>query len=582
MSWIDRVPAIHQARTYQREWLAKDVIAGVVLVGLLAPAGMAYAAAAGLPPVNGLYASIIPLFVYALIGPSRVLVIGPDSALTPLIIAAVVPLAATGSAQAVAVAGTLGIIAGLLCVVAGLGRFGFIAELLSVPVRYGYLHGIALTILVAQAAKLCGFSVGGETILGQLRQLAEGLGDGRLRVWALVLGLVAVATILTLRAISRAIPATLIVVVTSVIVALAADLEGRGVPVVGDIARGIPRPALPDLGWTTAKGLVGASVGIAFVAFADTSVMSRVMADRRREHVDANSELVALGVANIASGMFHGFPVSASSSRTPVADALGSRTQLTGAISAVLMLVIALAAPMTFRHVPEAALAAIVVAAAITLIDIPAMVRLWHVRRSEFLLAVVATLGVAVLGPVSGVVVAITLSVLNFLRKAWKPYTTELVRVGGLKGYHDRARHPEGSVIPGLALYRFDAPLFFANARFFVEDVERVVDGRDDVRCVIITAEPITDIDVTAADSVRDLRRRLEVRGIELRFAELKGVVRDRMERYGVFDHHPAALQARTVGEAVKLYLRDYDVRWVDWEDQDPTEADTDRTGDGR
>lgn len=582
MSWVDRIPAVHQARTYQRGWLAKDVIAGVVLVGLLAPAGMAYASAAGLPPVNGLYASIIPLLVYALIGPSRVLVIGPDSALTPLIIAAVVPLAATGSAQAVAVAGTLAIIAGLMCVVAGLSRFGFIAELLSAPVRYGYLNGIALTILVAQAAKLCGFSVGGETILGQLRQFADGLGDGRLRWWAVGVGVIAVVTILTLRSISRAIPATLIVVVSSVIFALATDLEGRGVPVVGDIARGIPKPALPDLGWSTTRGLISASVGIAFVAFADTSVMSRVMADRRHEHVDANSELIALGVANIATGMFHGFPVSASSSRTPVADALGSRTQLTGVISAVLMLVIALAAPATFRHVPEAALAAIVVAAAITLIDIPALVRLWHARRSEFLLAVVATLGVAVLGPIAGVSVAITLSVLNFLRKAWKPYTAELVRVGGLKGYHDRARHPEGSVVPGLALYRFDAPLFFANARFFAEDVERVIDARDKIQCLIITAEPITDIDVTAADTVKDLRRRLDARGVEMRFAELKGVVRDGLERYGVFDHHPAALQARTVGEAVKQYLRDYDVHWVDWEDQAVNGADTDRPGDGR
>jgi MFS superfamily sulfate permease-like transporter len=202
---------------------------------------------------------------------------------------------------------------------------------------------------------------------------------------------------------------------------LAFDFDGRGVATVGDLASGIPAPAIPDVGWDTARTLLGASLGIAFVAFADTSVMSRTMALRRREQVDANHELVALGLANIASGLFHGFPVSASSSRTPVAEAVGSRTQLTGVTAAVVLLVVAVAAPTTFRHLPDASLAAIVIAAAISLIDIPAMARLWRVRRSEFVLAIAAALAVAVLGPVSGVVVAVALSILNFLRLAWKP-----------------------------------------------------------------------------------------------------------------------------------------------------------------
>ncbi len=575
MSWTNLVPAIAQARSYRREWLSKDVFAGVVLTGLLAPAGMAYAAAAGLPPVTGLYATIVPLVVYALFGPSRILVMGPDSSLTPLLVAAVLPLAAVGSDQAVALAGAVSILAGLICIVAGLARFGFIAELLSSPVRYGYLHGIALTIIVAQSAKLCGFSVKGETIVGQLRQVVDGLDAGRLNGWALTIGLLSIAAIATLRAVSRRLPGTLIAVVFGILVALAFDLHRRGVPLVGDLPSGVPTFAIPDVDWHTTRTLAGAALGIAFVAFADTSVMSRTMAMRRREHVDANHELVALGLVNVASGLFHGFPVSASQSRTPVAEAMGSRTQLTGITAAAVLLVVAVAAPTTFRHLPEASLAAIVIAAAISLIDLPAMVRLWRVRRSEFVLSIAALLGVAALGPVSGVVVAVALSILNFLRLAWKPHTAELVRVDGLKGYHDRVRHPEGRVVPGLVLYRFDGPLVFANARFFVEDLQRVIEERPEpTSCVIITAEPITDIDTTAADTLKELVDHLATRGIELRFAELKGTVRDRLQRYGVFDPDEHRFVARTVGEAVKQYLSEQQVPWVDWEDR-PSDGDS-------
>ncbi len=421
------LPAAEQARTYQRAWLLRDVSAGLVLVGLLAPAGMAYATAAGLPPVTGLYATIVPLLVYALVGPSRIMVLGPDSSLAPLIAAVVVPLAAGDPDTAIAVGSMLSIIAGLVCVAAGLARFGFIAELLSAPVRYGYLHGIALTIIVSQTAKLCGFSVGGETIIGEVADFAQGLGDGKFNGWALLVGGTCVAVLVLLRWLDRRIPAPLAVVILGIVMALVIDLGAKGVKLVGDLPKGLPTPALPDLDWTTTRGLVSAALGVALVSFADTSVLSRTMALRRREHVDANHELVALGMANVASGFFHGFAVSASNSRTPVAEAAGSRTQLTGVVSALTLLGLTLAAPSVFRHLPDATLAAIVVAAAISLIDIPGMVRLWKMRRSEFVLAVAALLAVAVLGPVNGVVVAVGLSILNFLRLAWKPHTAELV-----------------------------------------------------------------------------------------------------------------------------------------------------------
>ncbi len=570
LQWM---PGVEQARRYQRSFLSRDLVAGLVLTGLLAPAGMAYAAAAGLPPVNGLYASIIPLFVYALFGPSRIMVLGPDSALTPLIAAAVLPTVVQHPADAVATAAMLAILAGIVCVVAGLARFGFLAELLSAPVRYGYLHGIAITIIVSQAARLCGFSVPGESLFGQLRAFGRGLQDGKFNGWALFIGLLCLAVILVLRAVSRKVPGTLIAVILGIAISLLLSLESKGVPVVGDLPSGLPVPKWPHLDWLHIRDLVGAALGVAFVAFADTSVLSRTMSIRRREPVDTNHELVALGLANIGSGLFQGIPISSSSSRTPVAESAGARTQFTGVVAGVAMIVVAVAAPSVFRHMPQATLAAIVMAAAFSLIDVPTMAKLYRVRRSEFALAVAATLAVAILGPVSGAVAAVALSVLNFLRLAWKPYTAELVRVDGLKGYHDRSRHPEGHRVPGLLLYRFDAPLFFANARFFADDLMNRIGDRaetDPVRCVIITAEPITDVDATAAEMLRDLLADLRERHIELRFAELKGTVHERVDRYEVFAGYMPDHTARTTGEAVKAYIRSHEVHWVDWEDRTP------------
>lgn len=569
MSISTLVPGIAQARTYRREWLGNDLAAGLVITGLLAPAGMAYAAAAGLPPVTGLYATIVPLLVYAVFGPSRIMVLGPDSSLTPLLVAAIVPLAADSTAEAVAVAGALAVITGVMCVVAGLARFGFIAELLSAPVRYGYLAGIAVTIIVAQAAQLAGFSVSGDSLFSQIRQLVTGLDDGLLNGWALAVGLGSVALLVVLRAISRKIPATLVVVVVGIACGVFLHLDRKGVPLVGDLPQGLPSPSIPDVTWDSARTLFAAAVGIAFVAFADTSVLSRTMALRRHETVDANHELMALGAANVAAGFFSGFPISASNSRTPVAETAGARTQLTGVVAAVALIVVTVAVPGAFRYLPDASLAAIVIAAAISLIDLPALARLFRVRRSEFALAMAAWLSVAVLGPVNGVVVAVGMSILNFLRLVWKPHTAELVRVDGLKGYHDRARHPEGRVVPGLLLYRFDAPLIFANARFFSDDLgQRVAAQATPVKRVIVTAEPITDIDVTAADVLHQLVDDLTEAGVELRFCELKGSVRERLDTYHAFDVATPDHSARTTGEAVKQYLLDHPTDWVDWEDR--------------
>ncbi len=580
-SWTRLVPLIEQLRSYERGWLAKDAVAGTVLVALLVPAGMAYAQASGLPPITGLYATIVPLLVYAVVGPSRVLVMGPDSSLAPLILAAIVPLAASDPGDAVALAGLLSVVVGVIGVLAGLARFGFLAELLSAPVRFGYLNGIALTIVVNQLPKAFGFSVEADGLVGVAREFVDGVIEGETNGWAVGIAAGSLAVILLMGRLTKVVPGVLVAVVGAIVVTVAFGLSGNGLQLVGDLPSGFPRPSLPDTDWDNLSAMFGAALGISFVAFADTSVLARVFALKRGAKVDSNQELVALGLVNITSGFFQGFPVSGSSSRTPVAEAAGARTQLTGVFASAVLLVLLVVGSATFRNLPQATLAAVVISAALRMFSIAPVARLARIRHSEFLLSMAAFVAVALFGAITGVVVAIALSLLNFMRKAWKPHTTELVRVDGLKGYHDDQRHPEGRHIPGLMLYRFDAPLFFANARFFVEDVLERIDraehaGRD-VRVVVVTAEPITDVDTTAADAIDELIRDLAARDVTLRFTELKGHVRERMEAYGLIDQIGTQHLTRTTGESVHAWVAESGVHWIDWEDRESATTDEEK-----
>lgn len=584
MSPLAHLPLRRHIATAGHGWWRADLLAGLVLVGLLAPAGMAYAVASGLPAQVGIYASIIPLLAYALVGPSRIMVLGPDSSLTPLVLAATLPFASADPDHAVAVAGMLAVMTGAICLAASAARLGFLAELLSSPVRLGYLHGIALTIGVSQIATVLGTSAPGESLGAQVRALADGLAATGVDTRTLVLGVGGLALILLLRVTAPRIPAALIAVITGIAATVLLDLGTTPDPIalVGDLPRGLPLPSWPSLGSDELRSLAGAAVGIAFVAFADTSVLSRTLAVRRHESVGENHELFALGVGNLATGLLGGMPVSSSSSRTPVAESAGARTPVTGIVAAAVLAALAVGAPSTFRHLPKATLAAIVLGAVISLVDLPALMRLLRFRRSEFGLAMAATALVAVLGPVSGAIAAVALSVVDFLRRVWRPHTAELVRVDGLKGYHDRGRHPEGRVIPGLLLYRFDAPLMFANARVFADDLNRHLTVRehegDPVQTVIVTAEPITDVDSTAAEMLGQLLADLVERGIDLRFAELKGSVHEQVDRYSLLHGTMPDHTARTTGEAVRAYLRGSGVAWTDWEDQTPGETRPDGT----
>lgn len=564
-AWLGQ--GIRPNGVYGSEGLRRDVAAGIVLSALLVPAGMGYAELAGLPAVTGLHATVVALVVYGLVGPSRILVLGPDSSLAPIIGAAVAPLALADADRAVALAGLLSLLVGALLLAGGLLRLGWVTNLLSKPIRLGYLNGIALVVLVGQAPKLLGFSVDADGFLAEVRAVARGIVDGAGSREAALIGLVGLAVILTARARAPRVPGMLVTVIGSALVVWL--FEPDGVPTVGALPRGLPAPALDGLRWGDVTALAPAAAGIALVALADTSALLRIFASSRDRHPDESGEMAALGAANLACGALGGFPVSGSASRTPAARESGARSQVAGLVGAGTVALLVLVAPGLTRQVPSAALAAVVMAAALRLADVAGLRELWELSRTELALSLTAFLGVVLAGVIEGIGIAVALSLAAFVAKAWRPHTAELVRVEGRKGYHDVARHPAGRRIPGLLILRFDAPLFFANASAFTEFVSQAVDAADHPRWVVISAEPITDIDSTAVEALAQLESELSRRGIRLVFAELKGPVKDQLGRYPIGErfadrHHP------TVGSAVTAYLDATGTEYTDWTDREP------------
>lgn len=554
------LPGVGMAQKYQRSWVRSDLMAGAALIAMLIPAGMGYAEAAGLPPVTGLYATIMPLLAYAVFGPSRVLVLGPDSSLAPMIAAAVLPLALVDSDRAVALAGLLAIMMGLILLAGRALRLGFVTGLLSKPIRVGYLNGIALVVIASQLPKLLGITVHGGSVWDTFMQTAGGLSDGAANAQATMIGIASLGAIIVPRILRWKVPGVLFAVVGSMIATTLLGLADA-IPVVGALPRGLPSPALSGLHPSDVVALIGPAAGIALIAFADTGVLSRTLAIRHGYTVPGNQEMGALGVANIASGLFGGFPVSGSASRTPVAIQAGARTQLAGIVAAGLLVVFMLLAPGLTNYLPSSTLAAVVIVAAASMVDVKTLLRLARMSRTETALLIATFLGVAFVGVLQGIVIAIVLSLSAFVRQAWDPYRAELVDVEGLPGYHDLSRHTDGHRVPGLVIARFDAPLFFANGAVFLAHIRSLVRrAPQPVRWVIVAAEPITGIDTTALDDLIELDDYLERLGISLVFAEMKGPVKDRLLRFGMGSRFGPDHFFPTVGNAVKAYRRTFDV----------------------
>ena len=569
VGWLRWFPGIQTLRHYQIGWLRHDLVAGLVLTTVLVPVGIAYAAAAGVPAISGLYATIFGLLAYALFGPSRVLVLGPDSSLVALLLGVVLPLSGGDPQRAVALAGMMALVSGVLCVLAGTARLGFVTELLSKPIRYGYMNGIALTVLVSQLPPLFGFSAGGEGLPEASHAFIGGLLARSTNWGALALGAGTLAAILLLKR-SKRLPGVLLAVVGAAVIVAVLDLSARaGVPVLGRLPQGLPAISLPMIRSGDIVPVLLGGLAVALVSFADTSVLSRAYAARVGGASDPNHEMVALGAANLAAGLFQGIPISASASRTPVAEAAGAQTQLAGVVGAVAVAGLLMCAPNLFASLPSAALAAVVIASALALFEITDLRRIYRIQRWEFWLSIGCLVGVAVLGAIPGIGLAILIAVIEFLWDGWRPHSAVLGRVDGVKGYHDITRYPAARIVPGLVLFRWDAPLFFANAELFRDRVlDAVASSPTPVRWLVVGAEPITSVDVTSADALDELDTTLHEAGIDLCFAEMKDPVKDKLKRFGLFSRLGEQRFFATIGEAVGRYLESQSVPWVDWEDR--------------
>ncbi len=515
-------------------WLSRDVVAGLVLTTLLVPQGMAYAELAGLPVITGLYTSVLCLVGYAVFGPSRILVLGPDSSLGPMIAATILPLLASGGDpnRAVALASMLALLVGGFMALGGVVRLGFVADLLSKPTMIGYMNGLAVTILVGQLPKLFGFSTDADGLRAEAKAFVNGVADGKTVGAAVAIGFFGLAVILVLERFLPKIPAILIAVVASIVATSVFDLAQHGVSLVGTLPEGFPPLTIPDIALSDVPLLIAGALGIALVALADTISTASAFADRTGQEIDGSQEMIGIGAANIAAGFFQGFPVSTSGSRTAVAEQSGAKTQVTGLVGALAIVCMLLFVPGLMRNLPQPTLAAIVIAAALSLADVAGTRRLWQQRREEFALSIAAFLGVALLGVLAGIAIAVALSVASVFRRTWWPYQTVLGRVDGLPGYHDLRSYPGAEQLPGLVVFRFDAPLIFANARTFREQIRRLAASDPRPRWIIVAAEPITDVDTTAADMLESLDEALNASGISLVFAEMKDPVRRKIERY--------------------------------------------------
>ncbi|MFZ0323617.1 MAG: SulP family inorganic anion transporter [Actinomycetes bacterium] len=527
------VPGVGMLRTYRRSWLRNDFIAGVVLAAILVPQGMAYAELAGVPAVNGLYTTIACLVGYAVFGPSRILVLGPDSSVAPLIFAAITPLLVTDDpAEAVALAAMMALMVGAIEVGLGLGKLGFVADLLSKEVQVGYMNGLAITIIVGQLPKLFGFSTDADGFVNEVKAFFDGL--DQTNTTALAIGLATLAVLLILPRVTSKVPAVLVAVVGATVVTGLLDLSAKGVDVVGALPQGLPKPAFPSVPLDSLGPLLAASFGIVLVSLTDTIATSTSFAARRGDEVEPNQEMIGMGAANVAAGMFQGFAISASGSRTAVAEQSGSKSQVTGLAGAGIVAILLLFLPSLLQNLPQPALAAVVIAAALSLFNFGILSTYYRMRRSALVISLVTSLGVILFGVLQGILIAVILSILLFFRRNWWPEGEVLGRVRELDGWHSTKQYPRAEEADGVVVYRWEAPLFFANAGIFRQEIRRLVRQRKPT-WVVLECAAITDIDVTAADMLERLDQELNDQGVYVVFVEMRSRIEELLEQYGLF-----------------------------------------------
>jgi SulP family sulfate permease len=559
------LPIRHWLPRYQAKWLRPDLIAALAVWAVLVPEGMAYASLAGMPPETGLFAALAPLLAYAVLGSCRQLTVGPSSAIAAYSAAAVAPLALGDGSRFIALSALLALLAGVLLLAAGLARAGFAADFFARPVLTGFVAGLALVIAVGQLAKLVGVEGGGTGFFGKLLELFRQLGDASLLT--LLVGLVALAVIFGIKKLAPKVPAMLVAVVLGVVAVNVFNLDQHGVAVVGAIPDGLPSFTIPSFGFNDIRELLPDAFALALIAFAESVAGARQLAAKHGYEVDADQELVALGVANLGAGLLQGFAVDASLSRSAVADSSGVKTQLSSIVLFGFLIVTMLLLMPLFHDLPEAVLGAIVIAAVSHLVDIKALRRLRHADRTDFVIAVLCFAGVLVFGLLVGLAIAVGLSLLALVYRAYRPSYAVLGRAPGavdderlrFRGVED---HPDAETFPGIVIVRIDGELFFANARWFRDVVRSLVrDQSPPVRELLLHVGAVPHIDTTAAQMLRDLIGELDEAGVTLAFARATtGLVHD-LERNGITRLVGDDGFFDTVAAGVDAYLHRYQPR---------------------
>ncbi|MFJ1811165.1 MULTISPECIES: SulP family inorganic anion transporter [unclassified Streptomyces] len=552
--WRRLVPGLVTLLGYRRAWLTGDLLAGVTVAAYLVPQVMAYAAVAGLPPVTGLWAILPALALYAVLGSSRLLSVGPESTTALMTAAVVAPLAAGDAGRYASLAATLAVTVGLLCLVARAVRLGFLADLLSRPVLIGYLAGVALIMMVDQLPKLTGVRTAGAEFFPQVWSFLVHLPDADPAT--VVFSAVVLVFLFLTAHYARAVPGPLVAFVLGTAAVVVLNLDGRyGLEVIGEVPSGLPGLTVPDLG--ELPHLVLPALGVLLVAYTDFILTARAFADHddKGPELDANQEFLALGAANLGAGVLHGFPVSSSASRTALASSAGARSQAYSLVAGAVVLAVLLFFSPLLARTPSAVLGTLVVYAAVRMIDLAGFRRLASFRRRELLLAVGCLAGVLALDILYGVIVAVGLSVAELLTRVARPHDAVEGLVPGVAGMHDIDDYPQARTIPGLLVYRYDSPLFFANAEDFRRRALAAVDEQTDpVRWFVLNTEANVEVDITALDAVDELRRELARRGIVFALARVKQDLMDDLAAYGLADSVGGDLVFPTLPTAVAAY----------------------------
>jgi high affinity sulfate transporter 1 len=523
MTSVERwMPGLGVLRRYRRAWLRSDVLAGLSVAAIQIPTAIAYAELAGFSPETGLYASVLPLVVYALFGSSRQLIVGPDSATCAMVAATLLPLAGHDPQRYADYSVVLALLVGVLSVAGGFVRLGFIADFLSRPILIGFLNGIGISIIIGQLGKLFGIRLTSHEVLAQIWELGSRIGETHLVTLSVGAGLLVL--LVALKRLAPRLPAPLVAVVAGGLAVFLFNLNLYGVPVVGAVPSGLPAFAVPSIALSDLRVLAVDAIGIALMSYCSAMLTARSFAARNRYEIDPNQDFIALGIANMAAGLSRGFVISGADSRTAVNDAVGGKSQLTGVFAAAVTAAVVLYLTGPLSYVPNPALAAVLIMAGIGLIDVATLVILRSVTRFEFRLSIATTAGVLLVGVLPGIVIAVLLAIIKLLTQASRPTDALLGEVPG-EGYHDLTVHPEAQTVPGLLVYRFHAGVLFFNADYFKQRVRSVVAAAPDKpRWFLYTAESTNLLDYTGSEALEQVRAELAAQGITLAIARSRGV----------------------------------------------------------